>query len=189
MLLKQLTFAIGYCSIGLLLAGCDTSMAPASTPVAAQTSPAPEPAMTKIEIKKDKVVRTEDEWRQTLTPEQFHILREKGTERAFTGRYWDTTEPGVYKCAGCGQVLFTSTNKFDSHCGWPAFDRAFAEGTITETRDTTFGMERVEVTCTRCGAHLGHIFDDGPTETGMRYCINSASIDLEKMEKPPEASR
>ncbi|MBL8746354.1 MAG: peptide-methionine (R)-S-oxide reductase MsrB [Phycisphaerae bacterium] len=139
----------------------------------------------KIEIKKDKVVRSEEEWKRTLTPEQFHIMREKGTERAFTGRYWDTTEPGVYRCAGCGQVLFTSSSKFDSHCGWPSFDRAFADGTITETRDTSFGMERVEVTCTRCGAHLGHIFDDGPTETGMRYCINSASIELEKMPNPP----
>lgn len=145
--------------------------------------------MTPIEIKKDNLVRSEEEWKRALTPEQFHILREKGTERPFTGKYWNTKEIGVYRCTGCGQALFSSESKFDAHCGWPSFDRALAAGTITETRDTSHGMERIEVTCTRCGAHLGHIFDDGPTETGMRYCINSVSIDLEKMEKPPEPAR
>lgn len=143
----------------------------------------------KIEILRDKVVRSDEEWRKMLTPEQYHILREKGTERAFTGKYWDTKDPGVYKCAGCGQVLFTSDSKFDSHCGWPSFDRALAEGTITEHMDTSFGMVRTEVTCTRCGGHLGHVFDDGPTETGLRYCINSASIELEKKDMPPQTGR
>lgn len=189
--MKHLLMAVAMIVPSVVLAACDSHAPAASSapaPATARSDQPDEPAM-KIEIKKDKVVRTEAEWKQALTPEQFHIMREKGTERAFSGKYWDTTEPGVYKCAGCGQVLFSSTSKFDSHCGWPSFDRALADGTITETRDTTFGMERVEVTCTRCGAHLGHIFDDGPTETGMRYCINSASIELQKMEKPPEAVR
>lgn len=132
----------------------------------------------------DKVVKTEDEWRRILTADQFHVMRQKGTERAFTGKYWATKEAGVYRCAGCGQELFGSDSKFDAHCGWPSFDRAKAAGTITEHVDTSFGMARTEVTCTRCGAHLGHLFDDGPTETGMRYCINSASIELEPTKAP-----
>lgn len=126
-----------------------------------------------------KVARTEAEWKALLTPEQYRVLREKGTERAFTGAYWDTKTPGVYRCAGCGAELFRSDSKFDSGCGWPSFDRELAKGRIVETPDGTLGMMRTEVTCAACGGHLGHLFDDGPTETGMRYCINSASIRLE----------
>ena len=127
----------------------------------------------------DKVVKTDAEWEALLTPEQYRVLREKGTERAFTGAYWDTKTPGIYRCAGCGAELFRSDAKFESGCGWPSFDREFAKGRIVETTDTSHGMIRTEVTCARCGGHLGHLFDDGPTDTGMRYCINSASIRIE----------
>ena len=125
-------------------------------------------------------MKTEDEWKGSLTPEQFAVLREKGTERAFTGRYWNTKDDGTYVCAGCGEALFTSADKFDSGCGWPSYTRAITEGRITEHTDTTHGMLRTEVVCTQCGGHLGHVFDDGPTPTGQRYCINSASLEFKK---------
>jgi peptide-methionine (R)-S-oxide reductase len=127
----------------------------------------------------DKIKKTEEEWRQQLTPEQYHILREKGTERAFTGEYTNTKTPGTYLCAACGQELFGSDSKFDSHCGWPSYYQPLKEGAIDEHEDTTYGMRRTEVTCSRCGGHLGHVFDDGPNPTGLRYCINSASIKLD----------
>jgi peptide-methionine (R)-S-oxide reductase len=119
---------------------------------------------------------SEQEWKAKLTPEQYEVLREKGTERPFTGEYWNHFEKGTYVCAACNTPLFTSDAKFDSECGWPSFDQAI-KGTVKYTTDNSFGMERTEVTCAKCGGHLGHVFDDGPVETtGKRFCTNSVSI-------------
>lgn len=129
----------------------------------------------------DKIPQNEQEWRGILTPEQYYVLREKGTERAFTGEYWDHKGDGIYRCAGCDEVLFSSEAKFDSGCGWPSFYEGLDKSKITEHEDNTFGMRRVEVTCAKCGGHLGHVFPDGfGTPTGMRYCINSISIKFEQ---------
>ena len=126
----------------------------------------------------DTPVKTDAEWREQLTPEQYQVLRQKGTERAFSGLYWDTKTPGVYRCAGCGEELFESNAKFDSGCGWPSFTRPVEEANVAEHLDRTHGMTRTEVTCRKCGGHLGHVFPDGPQPAGLRYCINSASIQL-----------
>jgi peptide-methionine (R)-S-oxide reductase len=128
----------------------------------------------------EKIQRSDEEWRSSLTPEQYQILRRKGTERPFTGQYAETKTPGVYRCAGCGLELFDSGTKFDSGCGWPSFYEAKEAGHIEEHEDRSHGMIRTEVTCSRCGGHLGHLFPDGPRPTGMRYCINSAALQLEK---------
>ncbi|MDP9298737.1 MAG: peptide-methionine (R)-S-oxide reductase MsrB [Actinomycetota bacterium] len=122
---------------------------------------------------------TEDGWRQILTPEQFHILREQGTERAFTGKYAATKERGVYRCAGCGAELFGSATKFESGTGWPSFFEPISEEAVALETDHAYGMQRTEVTCARCGGHLGHVFDDGPRPTGQRYCMNSAALALD----------
>jgi peptide-methionine (R)-S-oxide reductase len=135
----------------------------------------------------DKVAKSDSEWRQTLSAEQYRILRQKGTERAFTGKYWNNHDDGTYTCAGCGQTLFTSDTKFDSGCGWPSFYQAMDKTAVEFHDDYSFGMRRVEVTCRRCGGHLGHVFDDGPKDkTGLRYCINSASIEFKKSGGEPD---
>ncbi|HSJ97293.1 MAG TPA: peptide-methionine (R)-S-oxide reductase MsrB [Myxococcota bacterium] len=129
----------------------------------------------------DEPVRKSDEqWRRELTPEQYAVCRQKGTEPAFTGAYWDCHEPGVYRCACCGAVLFDAEDKFDSGTGWPSFTRPVAEGRVRTETDRSHGMVRTEVLCARCGAHLGHVFPDGPGPGGERYCINSVSLDLER---------
>ena len=124
------------------------------------------------------VQKTEDEWKKKLSPDQYYVIREKGTERPFTGKLLMNKEKGIYKCAACGNELFTDDMKFDSHCGWPSFDREIAGGKIKVHEDHTHGMRRVEITCAKCGGHLGHVFEDGPTETGLRYCVNSLSLEF-----------
>jgi len=128
------------------------------------------------------VTKTEDEWRRELTPEEYHVLRQAGTERPYTGEYWDTHTTGVYRCRACSMELFTSKEKFDSHCGWPSFWAPLAEGKVRYLRDSTLGMERVEVRCANCDSHLGHVFEGEGynTPTDQRYCINSISLTLEE---------
>lgn len=125
----------------------------------------------------ETVVKTNDDWRKQLSSDQYYVLREKGTERPFTGKYLYNKDKGVYTCAGCGAELFKSDQKFDSHCGWPSFDDMIP-GAVKTQRDSSHGMVRTEILCAKCGGHLGHVFDDGPTETGLRYCVNSLSLDF-----------
>ncbi|HEY4584558.1 MAG TPA: peptide-methionine (R)-S-oxide reductase MsrB [Acidimicrobiia bacterium] len=128
----------------------------------------------------DEMPQTEAEWRQKLDPEKYQVLREAATERAFTGKYWNTKASGTYRCAGCGEELFSSDTKFESGSGWPSFYQPIQLGKVDEDDDRSYGMVRTEVKCAKCGGHLGHLFDDGPNPTGLRYCINSAALDLDE---------
>ena len=140
-------------------------------------------AQNKSEMENVKVKKTEKEWREALTPEQYYVLRQSGTERPHTGEYNLHFEDGTYQCAGCNAPLFTSDSKFDSHCGWPSFDKAIDNKSVVEILDKSHGMVRTEIRCANCGGHLGHVFNDGPTSTGMRYCINSVALDFNSEEE------
>ncbi len=135
--------------------------------------------MENSQTKQEKIIKSDDEWRKELTPGQFHVLREKGTENPFSGKYYKHNEKGFYTCAGCGVELFSSEKKFDAGCGWPSFFESLS-GKVDTIVDNSHGMHRIEITCHKCGGHLGHVFDDGPKPTGLRYCVNSESLDFKK---------
>jgi peptide-methionine (R)-S-oxide reductase len=175
---KRASVILGVCLV-LGLAGCGRSH------VASGAAGAPGVA-TNTWTMNNKVIKTEAEWKQELTPEQFQVLRQKGTERAFTGRYWDHHEPGRYRCAGCGLELFDSDGKYNSGCGWPSFTAPTDTNRVATQDDRSHSMQRTEVLCSRCGGHLGHVFPDGPAPTGLRYCINSAALEFTPGDQHPK---
>jgi peptide-methionine (R)-S-oxide reductase len=174
---------LGRIGLGLLLA-LATMACTAQTQEMSKMKTASQDSTKETAMNTAKVVKSEEEWKKELGPEEYRVLREKGTERAWTGEYVNKNDSGMYACRACGAPLYSSETKFDSHCGWPSFYDAIDSGAITQTPDHSYGMNRIELTCTRCGSHLGHIFDDGPQPTGMRHCINSVSLKFEPAPPP-----
>ena len=174
-------FAITLLGATVWLAGCNSTTPPADqSTTTTTTTKQPQPTMI------HQITKTDEEWKKELSPMQYAVLRQKGTERAFTGEYWNTKDKGDYRCAGCGELLFVSDTKFDSGCGWPSFYAPANSKVVAEAEDDSHFMKRTEVLCAKCGGHLGHVFNDGPNPTGLRYCINSASI---KFEGKPEEKK
>jgi len=177
-----MSFLTGLMAVSAWLAGCGgTDLATVGTPDSLTTGATStnQSALTKLELEwnmTNKITKTEDEWRKELTPEQFHVLRQEGTERAFTGKLWNNHETGIYYCAGCGLALFDSSHKFESGTGWPSFWQPLKSEHVGSEEDNSLFARRTEVHCARCGGHLGHVFEDGPKPTGLRYCINSAAL-------------
>jgi peptide-methionine (R)-S-oxide reductase len=172
----------GWCLVAAFAATACGRTGSSERPAAPSGDPAPETDtvnQTNRADAEDRVVKSDAEWKQQLDPEEYRILRKKGTERAFSGKYWDTKESGTYRCAGCGAPLFSSDHKFDSGTGWPSYTQPVEPDAVDTEADNTLFMKRTEVLCSRCGGHLGHVFDDGPAPTGKRYCINSAALDLD----------